>query len=135
MHKVARAQLIKLARLLDMMYRPSELAEELGVTAETVTRSWLPAGAPFERDKVGNLWIHGETFSAWVRTVTGRRQEMGRLKEGEGFCFKCKTAVLMVRPRRLDTRRYTSMWQGRCPVCKGRVNRAYSADGGPDKTE
>lgn len=131
MYRIARAQLIKLVRLLDMKYRPSEIADELGITAETVTRSYLPAGAPFERDKANNIWIHGLTFAAWVRSVTERRKEMGRLEDGQGFCFKCMKAVEMIRPRRKHQGRYTSIWQGKCPVCAGKVNRAYTANDGP----
>lgn len=37
-------QIVRLARFLDMMYRPSEVAEEIGVTQDTVYRSYLPAG-------------------------------------------------------------------------------------------
>ena len=127
--KFKRVELIKLARLLNMLYKPSEIAEELGVTSETVTRSYLPAGAPFERDKAGNIWIHGLTFAAWVRSVTKRRQEMQRLADGEGFCFKCAKVVLIIQPRQKHLGRYTSIWQGKCPTCGGKVNRAYKSSG------
>lgn len=127
--KIRRVELIKLPRLLNMLYRPGEIAEELGVTAETVTRSWLPAGAPFDRDKTGNIWIHGTTFAAWVTAVSGRGKDIRRLADGEGFCFKCAAAVLMIRPRQRHLGRYTSIWQGKCPTCGGKVNRAYTASG------
>jgi len=38
--------IIKLGRLLNMLYKPSEIAEEIGVAQDTVYRSYLPAGAP-----------------------------------------------------------------------------------------
>jgi hypothetical protein len=135
MQKVRRAQLIKLPRLLNMMYRPSEIATELDVTTETITRSYLPAGAPFEQDKGGNIWIHGLTFAAWVRSVTPRRGETSRLADGEGFCFKCSKAVMMMRPRKRSAGRYTAIWQGKCPICGGKVNRAYAASDDVTGTE
>lgn len=121
-----RSHINRLSRLLNMMYRPSEIAEEIGVNTETVYRSYLPGGCPFEQDKAGNYWIHGLSFVAWVRSVKHRSQ-IASLADGEGFCLKCQRAVEMTKPRLKHKSRYTAIFQGRCPVCGGKVNRAYAA--------
>ena len=47
--------IIKLGRLLDMIYKPSEVAEEISVTTSTIYGSYLPAGLPYIRDAKGNI--------------------------------------------------------------------------------
>lgn len=130
-----RKHLIKLARLLDMQYKPSEIAKEIGVTTETVYRSYLPGGCPFTRDKKNNdIWIHGTSFAAWVESVKERRH-VGHLEDGEAWCFNCKSAVQMLKPKKRHEGRYTAIYQGRCAVCGAVVNRAYSASSaGPEAT-
>lgn len=121
-----RVQLIKLPRLMDMMYKPSEIAAEIDVTTETVYRSYLPGGCPFERDKAGNIWINGLSFAAWVREVTTKK-EMNRLAEGQAFCLRCRKAVTLARPRERFRGRYVVIFQGKCEVCGAKINRAYAA--------
>ena len=121
-----RVHLIRLVRLMDMMYKPSEIAEEIGVTTETVYRSYLPGGAPFERDKAGNFWLHGTSFSAWVRSVTTKK-EMSRLADGQAWCLRCRKAVPLVRPRMRFEGRYVKIFQGKCETCGAKINRAYAA--------
>ncbi len=121
-----RIQLIKLCRLLDMLYKPSEIAEEIGVTTETVYRSYLPGGSPFERDKDGNIWIHGTSFAAWVRSVTVKK-EMNRLADGQAWCLRCRKPVALVRPRERFKGRYVKIYQGKCEACGAKINRAYAA--------
>jgi hypothetical protein len=121
-----RVHLIKLARLLDMMYRPAEIAEELGVTSDTVYRSYLPGGCPFERDKIGDIWIHGVSFAAWVRAVHERKGGTP-LAEGQAWCLRCRRPVALVKPKLRHTSRYTKIYQGRCETCGAKVNRAYAA--------
>lgn len=66
--------IVKLGRLLNMLYKPAELAEEIGVTQDTIYRSYLPAGLPHTRDDQGNVWIHGPAFVSWARETISRRQ-------------------------------------------------------------
>ncbi len=40
----------RLKRLLDMMYSPKELSEEIGVNKEQIYRVYVPLGCPHERD-------------------------------------------------------------------------------------
>ena len=62
------AQIIRLGRILDMMYKPPELAEEIGVTSDTIYRSYIPAGLPYIRE-YHSLWIHGPSFVQWARGI------------------------------------------------------------------
>ena len=121
-----RVHLIRLGRLLNMMYKPSEIAEEIGVTTETVYRSYLPGGAPFERDKAGNIWLHGTSFAAWVLSVNGKRK-LGALEAGQAWCLRCRKAVPLVRPRMRFEGRYVKIFQGKCETCGAKINRAYAA--------
>jgi hypothetical protein len=121
-----RVHLIKLPRLLNMLYRPSEIAEEIGVTVDTVYRSYLPGGAPFDQDKAGNIWIHGLSFAEWVRSCVTRK-EINRLADGQAWCFRCRKAVPMLRPKLKFRGRYVAIFQGKCEDCGAKINRAYAA--------
>ena len=61
-----RAQLIRLDRLLHMRYTPAELAREIGVSVDTVYRSYIPAGCPQEPRGGGRYWIVGSEFRDWA---------------------------------------------------------------------
>jgi hypothetical protein len=121
-----RVHLIKLSRLMDMEYKPSEIAEEIGVTTETVYRSYLPGGCPFRRDQADAIWIHGLSFSEWVRAQT-RKKIVQPLQDGQAWCMKCRRAVALVRPRERFRGRYVVIFQGKCETCEMRINRAYAA--------
>jgi len=43
-------QRMRLEKLLDMLYKPRELAEEIGFTQRQVYRAYLPAGCPHDKD-------------------------------------------------------------------------------------
>lgn len=124
---IQRSQIFRLTRLLDMMYRPSWLAEEIHITTDTIYRTYLPAGCPFERDAAGEITIHGKSFAAWMRQRAKSRKGIIHLKDGEGYCTRCNAARVMIRPRLRHTGRYTKIYQGRCPECGAKVNRAYAA--------
>jgi hypothetical protein len=126
-----RVHLIKLSRLMDMLYKPSEIAAEIGVTVDTVYRSYLPGGCPFERDKKDDIWIHGLAFAAWVRSVKESRKGAG-LEAGQAFCLACRRAVPMLRPRERFRGRYVVIFQGKCETCGKKVNRAYAASAMPE---
>lgn len=122
--KFERIHLIKLERFLDMMYRPVEIAEEVGVHKDTVYRCYLPAGLPCERDGLGNIWIHGLTFARWAReTYKAKGRKKAGMAEGLAWCLRCKTAVPLVDPLPRVINRYLTLDQARCPGCGGVVNR------------
>ena len=126
--KMNRGMILRLGRLLDMMYRPSELAKELSVSTETVVRTYLPAGAPVTVDSQGKTWIHGTRFASWAREVlaTDRRGKLARTpSETQAWCMRCNQVVEIANPRRHATgqRPGVGIVSGRCPLCGAKVNR------------
>lgn len=131
-----REQIIKLQRLLYMKYKPGEIADEIGVTADTVYRCYLPAGAPHERDSAGNIWIVGTAFSAWALEQVGRGKiKKHPMRDGEAWCCKCNCAVQIQKPKIKTINRYIGMVQGTCPGCGGKVNRAIAGAEAAEKSK
>ncbi len=119
------AHIVKLGRLLNMMYKPSEIAEEIGVAQDTVYRSYLPAGLPHVRDEQGNVWIHGPAFIAWAKeTITKRKSQRKGLPDNHAWCMKCNQPVPIQNPKIKPINRYLELVQGKCPTCRCTVNRA-----------
>jgi hypothetical protein len=115
-----RIAIIKAPGLLPMLYTPSELAEELGLTAPTI-RDWLKLGLPHERDERGYIWINGRSFAAWLDRAR-RAAQAGPLAEDEAYCVGCRRAVKLNDPicREYGKRRVLT---GICPACGRMVNR------------
>jgi len=120
-----RAHIIRLGRLLNMMYKPAEIADEIGVIPDTIYRSYLPAGLPHIRDDQGNIWIHGPAFIAWAKqTIAQKKTKRHGLPEGHAWCMKCNLAVPMNEPYVIWSNHYLELIQARCPNCGNKVNRA-----------
>lgn len=128
--QLGRAQVIRLSRLLNMYYRPAEIAELLDVHVDTVRRSYLAAGCPHRRGKNGHIWIVGTAFKDWAEDVIAkrRRRTSEPMADDEGWCFKCKGRVKMVKPKILSVNRYIEIQQSICPVCGTKVNRARAVE-------
>lgn len=123
-------QIIRLSRILNMMYKPSEIAEEIEVTPDTIYRSYLPAGLPHVRDEQGNIWIHGPAFVSWAKeTVCKKSSQRTGLPDGHAWCMKCNQAVMMEKPTVKAINRYIEILQARCPSCRRTVNRARARGG------
>lgn len=124
---IQREQQIKLSRLMNMRYRPAELAEELGVNVDTVYRSWIPAGAPCVRDNTRSYWIVGTEFAQWAQQEYERNQaNKTGLAENEAWCMHCcrPAQIIDLSIRRIN--RHLAMKQGLCAFCGGKVNKAIS---------
>jgi hypothetical protein len=118
-------QIIRLARLLDMLYRPAELAAEIGVHVDTVYRSYMPAGCPFTRDGHSNIWIHGPAFTDWARRIQAEKHtRRAGLPDGHAWCMRCNHPVPLIDPTRKPINRRSELLQSRCPDCGTPVNRA-----------
>jgi len=118
-------QIIRLGRILNMMYKPSELAEEIKINPDTIYRSYMPAGLPHTRDEQGSVWIHGPAFVAWAKeTITKKRSKRVGLPEGQAWCVNCHRAVVMIQPQIKPVNRYLEILQAKCPRCGRTVNRA-----------
>lgn len=102
----------RLVKLLDMLYTPSELAQEIGFTVRQVYRVYIPTGCPFQKDSKRRLWINGRVFREWVQEVYKKID----LTPEEAFCLSCKQAVKMVEPTRKQEGRLF-YFLCRCPNC------------------
>jgi hypothetical protein len=108
----------RLSRLLDMMYTPRELAEEIGFNQRQVYRAYIPSGCPYMRDKRGRLWINGKEFCEWALDVYRKRE----LLKDEAFCLTCRKPVSLVDPikKQEDRLVYTV---STCPECGRKLAR------------
>lgn len=125
--RVSRAFVLRLARLLHMEYKVSEIADELGVTTKTIYTSYLPAGLPHRRDASGNIWIVGTDFAAWVHAALekGKRyaaQRRQRIGDNQAFCLSCKSVTEYAT---ITKRRHFSAGRvlvyGTCAACGARM--------------
>lgn len=123
--------IVKLGRLLNMMYKPSEIAEEIDLAVDTIYRSYLPAGLPHLRDEEGNIWIHGPAFISWAReTISKKKNQRAGLPDNHAWCMKCNQAVALINPKTKEVNRYLELLQARCPQCGGVINRARARQHG-----
>lgn len=129
MTRLMRSQVFRLKGVLNMLYRPAEIAELMGLAVDTIYRSYIPAGAPCLTDEKGRMWIPGLAFLDWARQeLRGRDEKRRKLEANQGYCLKCNRVTEMVdahRSRTIDAQRKVGMIQGRCPVCRGKVNRFF----------
>ncbi len=124
-------QIVHLGRLLDMMYKPTELAEEIDVTPDTIYRSYIPAGLPVDRDMHGRLWIHGLAFVDWARkTIALKKSKRKGLPEGQAWCLKCKGPVPLANPVIRPVNHSLELMQSACPICGTTINRARARQRG-----
>jgi len=125
-------QLARLDRLLDMMYRPSELARELDLNPRQFYRAYIPLGCPHERDEKGRIWINGASFRDWARHVyingasfrdwARHVYKKGSLGDNEAFCLTCKRPVPIEAPERRSKGNLTYLLST-CPFCGRRLTR------------
>lgn len=126
--RLNRGKIIALERLLNMMYRPAEVASEVGISVDALYRSYIPAGAPVEFDGKGRTWIHGTAFARWAReylATTRRGKRKAEMTPSQGYCLRCNQVVEMldIRRRPHTEKAGTLQVSGRCPTCDAKVNR------------
>jgi hypothetical protein len=120
-------QIVRLSRLLDMLYKPAEIADEIGVHPDTVYRSYIPAGCPTIVDGHGKVWIHGPAFVAWAQqTITQRRANRHPLEPGQAWCMRCNCPVDLIDPVVKSSNHYVELLQSTCPLCGTQINRIRS---------
>jgi hypothetical protein len=113
--------IVRAPGLLPMLYKVSELAEEVGVPDSTM-RGWLDLGAPLRHDSGGHLWIHGQDFASWVERMRRPRRE-GRLADDEAFCMSCRRVVTMKKPVWKPIKGKLVHITGKCPDCGCMIQR------------
>jgi len=79
--------------LLDMMYLPEELAEEMRVGKDLIDHA-IQLGAPHWIDEDDTLYIHGTKFKLWVTDCRKPRRER-RLENHEAYCPRCKADTVL----------------------------------------
>jgi hypothetical protein len=82
----------RLKSLLDMMYKPSELAQELGINIDQVYSVYLPLGCPNKRDGKRYIEINGREFKDWYI----KNYQKAKVETDETFCKTCKKPVKIV---------------------------------------
>ncbi len=105
--------------LLDMLYTPAELADELGLKQPEVYHKLLPAGLPHSKDDIGHVWLHGPEVAHWVRELKVERKPMA---VDEAYCLRCRAVVPLVHPKRIQRGKFTLL-QATCPTCGATINR------------
>ena len=117
------SQRMRLGKLLDMLYKPSELALEVGFTVRQVYRVYIPLGCPCDRAP-GRVWINGKAFAEWYEATYPKQT----LLKDEAFCLTCRKAVKMdlFVSRKKQGRLY--YWLCTCPVCGRRLSRIIDRD-------
>jgi hypothetical protein len=86
----------RLKSLLNMKYRPREIAEEVGFSVHQVYRVYIPLGCPHLRDERRHIWINGTSFAKWYVDFYKKR----RLQDNESFCLTCRIGVEKINPKR-----------------------------------
>lgn len=124
---LSRALIRRSIRLLDMEYKPAEIAAELGAKKEQIIRL-VSAGAPARKDRNGFYWIHGEKFREWLLNAAPKNpKEKNIFSDNEAFCTTCRSTVVFV-----ETYRRHHIVFGTCP--KGhKTVRFISLKGKTDK--
>ena len=126
--RVSRAIIRRSLRLLHMEYKPSEIAEVIGVTPKTIYDTYILAGLPHRRDVAGNIWIVGDEFRQWAETALERGKRYAAQKrqpigEDEAYCLRCK----QVRKykditKRVELSKNRIMVYGVCAGCDGKIS-------------
>lgn len=111
----------KMLLLLDMEYKPAELADQLGIRKETV-RTYLYAGLPARKDAKGHTWIRGADFGAWAKAIMSTYEKRITLSENEYYCMCCHAPTTTDK----HTRRKSGnrdMLKGICVKCGSSVQK------------
>ncbi len=118
--RLPHSVIVRAPGLLPMLYMPSELAQELGVTASTI-REWLAQGAPHQRDARGYFWIDGRRFAAWVKAM--RHSQLSQpLGDDEAYCLRCRQPVKLLASTTTQRGKHILL-NGVCPTCGSSIHR------------
>mgnify|MGYP006910773955 CR=1 FL=1 len=108
----------RLGCLLDMYYKPSELAEEVGFTKRQIYRVYIKLGCPHKRDEHRHIFINGKQFREWY----GKTYPRYAIANDEAFCLTCKIGVKIVNPVRKKKGRVHYL-ESYCPYCDRKISK------------
>jgi DNA-directed RNA polymerase subunit RPC12/RpoP len=114
--RLSGRQKTRLQRLLNMMYRPSEIAEEIGFEVRQVYRVYIPLGLPHERDERKNIWINGVVFRDWILETYQKTE----LEDHQAFCLTCKQPVPIQEPEKHEKEGLIYL-TCHCPECGRKI--------------
>lgn len=117
-------QKYKVKRLLDMMYSPKELADEIGISTDLIYRGYLPLGCPHERNAKNYISINGRAFLHWYEKTYAKLS----LAKDESFCKTCKKAVKIVQPEQVRKQDLVYLLSV-CPVCGRKLTKIIASKG------
>ncbi|MCD4751632.1 MAG: hypothetical protein K8R40_01035 [Anaerolineaceae bacterium] len=109
----------RLKRLLNMWYKPSELAEEIGMPVNHIYRVYIPLGCSHERDEMRHIWINGQEFRDWY--IETYKKTKGT--PGQAHCHTCKKSVHAINTETKQTPKGLVYEVGYCPNCGRRISR------------
>jgi hypothetical protein len=121
MLKIPHTVIVRAPGLLPMLYKASELSDELDIPERTL-RDWLASGAPHEKDEKSHIWINGELFAGWITEQRANKRSL-KLTEGEAYCFGCNEAVSISGQEEIPIKGKLIHIRGICPVCGTQVQR------------
>ena len=123
------AQKNRLRNLFDMMYKPKELADEIGFNVRQVYRVYILYGCPHERDEWRHICINGLEFKNWIESTYKKI----RLKKDQGYCKSCDKAVKLINTELKTTKLGdTDYLLGNCPYCGRKIPRIVENRRGKD---
>lgn len=117
------SQRMRLGKLLNMFYTPSELASEIGCTTRQIYRVYVPLGCPHIQDEKKHHTINGKAFAEWYEATYPKKT----LLEDEAFCLTCKKPVKMHNPTQ-QKKGLLIYWISICPVCGRKLPRIISKE-------
>ena len=117
----------RLKRLLDMEYKPSELASELGINTDQIYRVYIQLGCPHEREQNRQILIHGKSFQKWYL----EKYQKLALQEDEAFCKTCQKAVKINHPV-LKKKGGLEYVLSTCPSCGRHLSKITGCHQGKD---
>ena len=110
LERLSRGLMRRSMRLMDMEYKPSEIAEELGATKVQIMRL-ITAGAPARKDSNGHFWVHGEKLAEWLEKAAPKKpKDKTTFADNECYCLPCKRIVIFA-----ETNRRRGVIFGTCP--------------------
>jgi hypothetical protein len=101
--------------LLDMEYKPSEIAEELATNPQHILRL-VGFGAPARKDAKGRFWIHGKSFASWLADAAPKNDKELKARPtiagNEAYCTTCRKITTYTEHRRKGNVSYGKCQQG-----------------------
>jgi len=111
-----------------MLYKPSEIADELGLNTDTIYKSYIPAGCPHRRGQSGAIWIVGTEFADWAQRTFIKRKVPTYMGHDQAWCFRCRQPVDVLEMTVRNMTSNAELVSGTCARCGARVSRGRKSN-------